>query len=295
MENNERDDGGGGDELPPSGLLVCPPSPMSASSLLCDAHRRSAGVADGGRGQGLGSLTMVEDTVDLERHSILELTDADSPLADEGVSVAERGCVGKPVCGTPELAAGCMERDDAMAGELHGVGDFARLVSSLTGMAFSSLSSVLSAGCFGVDGLVREEGWAPPGAKKALRLQPTNGLRQLPRPPEEPLPMSVVEVVAGGGLPSGGGGMVPLGRVGGDGGQSSRSYAHVVSPDRRADVELCYLPPADGGNSITMEEADGDAEWWGSCLVGYFLQGSLPFGYVRSSVTRLWMKSGLAE
>ncbi|GAB2281361.1 hypothetical protein Dimus_015957, partial [Dionaea muscipula] len=105
--------------------------------------------------------------------------------------------------------------------------------------------------------LVREEGRAPPAAKEALKSQPTDKLRQLPWPPEESLPVSVVEAATGGGL---------LGVV-----QSSRSYAYVVHPDRRADVELSYVPPIDGGNSITMKESDEDAERWGYCLVGYFL------------------------
>ncbi|GAB2296305.1 hypothetical protein Dimus_030429 [Dionaea muscipula] len=43
------------------------------------------------------------------------------------------------------------------------------------------------------DGLVREEGRAPPTAHEALRPQPADGLRQLPRPSEEPMPVSVVE------------------------------------------------------------------------------------------------------
>ncbi|GAB2283459.1 hypothetical protein Dimus_017970 [Dionaea muscipula] len=42
--------------------------------------------------------------------------------------------------------------------------------------------------------------------------------------------------------------------------QTSRTYAHVMHSDRRADVELSYFPPADGGNSVTMEESHGDTE-----------------------------------
>ncbi|GAB2296303.1 hypothetical protein Dimus_030427 [Dionaea muscipula] len=38
------------------------------------------------------------------------------------------------------------------------------------------------------EGLVREEGRAPPTAHEALRPQPADGLRQLPRPSEEPMP-----------------------------------------------------------------------------------------------------------
>ncbi|GAB2296304.1 hypothetical protein Dimus_030428 [Dionaea muscipula] len=86
-----------------------------------------------------------------------------------------------------------------------------------------------------VEGMVREEGRAPPAAKEALRPQPADGLRQLPRHPVGPPPVSVVEAVVGGGLMPGDGGS-----------QSSRSFAHVVRPDRRADVELSFCPPADG-------------------------------------------------
>ncbi|GAB2296349.1 hypothetical protein Dimus_030472 [Dionaea muscipula] len=49
--------------------------------------------------------------------------------------------------------------------------------------------------CDGVGGLVREEGRAPPKAQEALRPQSADGLRQLPRPSEEPMPVSVVEAV----------------------------------------------------------------------------------------------------
>ncbi|GAB2275962.1 hypothetical protein Dimus_010707 [Dionaea muscipula] len=155
-----------------------------------------------------------------------------------------------------------------------------------------------------VGGMVTEDRRVPPAAKEALRSQPTDGLRQFPRPPVGSLLVRVVEAVVGGRLPPCGGGMMPLSRKGGDGGgvqsvgggiRSSRSFAHVFRPDRRADVELSYCPSADGGNSITMAESDEDAEGWGYCLVGYFLQGSVPFGYVRSTVSRLWMKSGLTE
>ncbi|GAB2270701.1 hypothetical protein Dimus_005572 [Dionaea muscipula] len=113
-----------GDE-PPSGLQVCPPSPLLASFILCDVPRRSAGAVDGGIGQGLGSLNMVESIVDMEEHSITDFIDADCPLGVEDVSESERECVGKPVCGTPELATSRMESDDAMTRELRVVGDFA--------------------------------------------------------------------------------------------------------------------------------------------------------------------------
>ncbi|GAB2268465.1 hypothetical protein Dimus_038720 [Dionaea muscipula] len=118
-------------------------------------------------------------------------------------------------------------------------------------------------------GMVSEEVAVSPEAGAAMRPQPTDGLRQPPLSPVEPALM--------------------------DGHEPSRTYAHVVLPDRRADVELCYCPPDDGGNFITMAESDGDAERWGSSLVGYFLQGSLPFGYVRSSVSGLWRKAGLTD
>ncbi|GAB2270694.1 hypothetical protein Dimus_005565, partial [Dionaea muscipula] len=125
-------------------------------------------------------------------------------------------------------------------------------------------------------GLVSEECRVLPVARGALRPQPTDGLR-LPLSS----PMDPVSVMAGG--------------VGQDGRSGGRSYAHVVQVDRRADVELSYLPPVGGGNTITMEESDGNKIQWGSCLVGHFLQCTLPFGFVRLSVTRLWSKLGLTE
>ncbi|GAB2266113.1 hypothetical protein Dimus_001136 [Dionaea muscipula] len=126
-------------------------------------------------------------------------------------------------------------------------------------------------------GMVSEEGLVSLAAREALRLSPTDGWRQPPLSPVEPAMVTMR------------GGLMP------GGGQASRSYAHVVHADRRADVELSFIPPADGENSIMMEESDGDAERWGACLVGYFLQSSLPFGYVRSSVSRQWTKLGLTE
>ncbi|GAB2299479.1 hypothetical protein Dimus_033546 [Dionaea muscipula] len=136
------------------------------------------------------------------------------------------------------------------------------------------------------DGLVREEVRVSSMAREALRPQPTDGLWRPPSSPMEPVSEWEKKVVPGG---------VSVAQVVHRGVQSSRTYAYVVHADRRADVELSFIPPVDGGNSITMEESDGDAEWWGSCLVGYFLQGSLPFGYVRSTVSRLWTKLGLIE
>ncbi|GAB2302468.1 hypothetical protein Dimus_036478 [Dionaea muscipula] len=125
-------------------------------------------------------------------------------------------------------------------------------------------------------GLVSEEARVSPVAREAMRSQPTDGLRQ---PPSSPVvPVSGAER-----------------GVGKDGTYACRSFAHVVQADRRADVQLSYLPPPDGGNSIIMEEADGDKQHWGSCLVGHFLQGTLPFCFVKSSVTRQWSKFGLTE
>ncbi|GAB2283822.1 hypothetical protein Dimus_018309 [Dionaea muscipula] len=88
-------------------------------------------------------------------------------------------------------------------------------------------------------GTVSEEGRVLPVTRGALRPQPADGLRQPLSSPVEP-----VSVVEGG--------------VGQDGHSGGRSYAHVVQVDRRADVELSYLPPVGGGNTITMEESDGD-------------------------------------
>ncbi|GAB2302322.1 hypothetical protein Dimus_036336, partial [Dionaea muscipula] len=88
-------------------------------------------------------------------------------------------------------------------------------------------------------GLVSEEVRVLPMAREALRPQPTDGLRQPPSSSMKP----VIGVEGG---------------VGQDDRCGGRSYAHVVQVDRRADVELSYLPPGDGGNTITMEETDGD-------------------------------------
>ncbi|GAB2268458.1 hypothetical protein Dimus_003416 [Dionaea muscipula] len=149
-------------------------------------------------------------------------------------------------------------------------------------------------------GTVSEEGLAFVAAREALRPSPIDGRRQPPLSPVEPtlvIGRGGLVPGVGGGLPPGGSGLDNADREGGDGGggQFGRTYVHVVLSDRWADVELSCCPPADGGNFITMAESDGDAERWGSFLVGYFLQGSLPFGYVRSTLSRLWMKSGLNE
>ncbi|GAB2270706.1 hypothetical protein Dimus_005577 [Dionaea muscipula] len=109
-------------------------------------------------------------------------------------------------------------------------------------------------------GMVSEEGLVLPVARGALRPQPADGLRQPVSSPVEP-----VSVVEGG--------------VGQDGCSGGRSYAHVVQVDRRADVKLSYLPPFGGGNTITMEESDGDNLQWGSCLVGHFHSGYFAFWF----------------
>ncbi|GAB2280925.1 hypothetical protein Dimus_015541 [Dionaea muscipula] len=99
----------------------------------------------------------------------------------------------------------------------------------------------LSCGIVGMGdgGLVREEARVSPVVREALRSRPCDGLRQ---PPSSP-----VVLVSG-----------AEGGVGKGGSHGCRSYAHIVQVDRRADVELSYIPPADGGNTIFMEESDGD-------------------------------------
>ncbi|GAB2302669.1 hypothetical protein Dimus_039385 [Dionaea muscipula] len=44
-----------------------------------------------------------------------------------------------------------------------------------------------------------------------------------------------------------------------------------------------------------MDDSDGQEDEWRACLIGYFLQGSMPFGFVRSSVSRQWTSLGLTE
>ncbi|GAB2297436.1 hypothetical protein Dimus_031540, partial [Dionaea muscipula] len=97
-------------------------------------------------------------------------------------------------------------------------------------------------------GSVSEEVRAASAVREALRSQPTDGLRQSPS--ASAVPVSGISPV------------LPVSDVIGVGGQDDsrgcRSYAHVVQVDRRADVELSYFPPVDGGNTIFMEESDGD-------------------------------------
>ncbi|GAB2278822.1 hypothetical protein Dimus_013496 [Dionaea muscipula] len=124
-----------------------------------------------------------------------------------------------------------------------------------TDLVCSSLPSLyVSADDVIADGFVREEVRALSTAREALSPQPTDGLWQ---PHSSPM-MHVsereeMEKVVYGGV------------------QEIHTYAHVVHADRRVDVELSFIPPVDSGNSISMEESDGDAERWGSCLVGNFL------------------------
>ncbi|GAB2275971.1 hypothetical protein Dimus_039162 [Dionaea muscipula] len=152
---------------------------------------------------------------------------------------------------------------------------------------FSSMNSLLISTVDTIaDGFVREEVWVSLTTREALRPQPTDGLWQSPSSSVEP----VLERLE---KEKGIHGDAPAAQEVHRGVQAGRSFAHAVHADRRADVELSFIPPVDGGNNISMEESDEDAERWGSCLVGYFLQGSLPFGYVRSTVSRLWTKLGL--
>ncbi|GAB2294999.1 hypothetical protein Dimus_029187 [Dionaea muscipula] len=87
-------------------------------------------------------------------------------------------------------------------------------------------------------GMVSEEARAPPVVREAMRPQPTDGLRQSPLPPV--LPVS--------------------GADGGLGKAVPRSFATIVNPDRRADVELAFDPPLDGGNVVVMEDSDGQED-----------------------------------
>ncbi|GAB2288109.1 hypothetical protein Dimus_022453, partial [Dionaea muscipula] len=103
------------------------------------------------------------------------------------------------------------------------------------------------------DGFVREEVRVSPKAREALRPQPTDGLWQPPLSPVKPVSERVEKEKGF----HGGASVVP--EVHG-GVQATRSFAHVVYVDRRADVELSFIPLVDGGNSITMEESDRDAE-----------------------------------
>ncbi|GAB2278854.1 hypothetical protein Dimus_013528 [Dionaea muscipula] len=116
-------------------------------------------------------------------------------------------------------------------------------------------------------GLVSEEVLVTPVASAALRPQPADGPRQ---PPLSPVELVVVDrsgpgVSSAVGLPGGG---VDTPGV--------RSFATVVNPDRRANVELSFDPPADGGNVVVMTDTDGQEDECRACLIGYFLQGYTP-------------------
>ncbi|GAB2302776.1 hypothetical protein Dimus_036770, partial [Dionaea muscipula] len=96
------------------------------------------------------------------------------------------------------------------------LGDGEAVAAKSIPVSVSFLHSALCGDCNIVAGrVVSEEGRAPPVSQEALRPQPANGLRQSPRLPGEPLPVSVVEASIGGGLPAGGGGLLPDARVGG--------------------------------------------------------------------------------
>ncbi|GAB2268471.1 hypothetical protein Dimus_003428 [Dionaea muscipula] len=56
--------------------------------------------------------------------------------------------------------------------------------SGLVGSSFPSPSGAVDYFFDGGEGIVREEGWAPPATKEALRPLPADGLWQLRRPPE---------------------------------------------------------------------------------------------------------------
>ncbi|GAB2281334.1 hypothetical protein Dimus_015930, partial [Dionaea muscipula] len=75
------------------------------------------------------------------------------------------------------------------------------LVTSIFPSPIGDIASLADGGSVREDGegMVREEGRAPPAAKEALGPQPVDGLWLLPRPPEVPLPVSAVEAIAGGG------------------------------------------------------------------------------------------------
>ncbi|GAB2275918.1 hypothetical protein Dimus_010664 [Dionaea muscipula] len=171
-------------------------------------HEDSTTISDLGLTDGLGSTENLAPTEvrlppvagwssdDVEVRSVRRSTDppmgSSHPLLTSPDPVASSGKEDSPL--TEEVEARWDEEVDLSPGQIKG-----GLVRD------------------GEGGLVREEGRAPPAAKEALRPQPTDGLRQLPRPPEESIPESVTEATAGGGL---------LGGV-----QSTRTYAHVVHPD----------------------------------------------------------------
>ncbi|GAB2302283.1 hypothetical protein Dimus_036298, partial [Dionaea muscipula] len=87
-------------------------------------------------------------------------------------------------------------------------------------------------------GCVREEVRVPQMAGEALRSQPTDGLWQ--PPPTSVGPVSERVEKEKGIL-----GDACDAQEGHGGVQSCRSYAHVVRAERRADVELSFIPPVD--------------------------------------------------
>ncbi|GAB2299428.1 hypothetical protein Dimus_033496 [Dionaea muscipula] len=77
-------------------------------------------------------------------------------------------------------------------------------------------------------------------------------------------------------------------RVAGNAGMA-RTYASVIS-DMRYDVNLVYAPLlcVDGIAKVVLNDSDCVEDVWNGSLVGYFLQGTLPFGTVRAIVMGLW-------
>ncbi|GAB2294967.1 hypothetical protein Dimus_029157 [Dionaea muscipula] len=228
-----------------------------------------------------------------------------SPLAVSvlgGVQVLEAGGGQRPglvesdvgftsSCST-DVAASDVQKLDAsvslavrlLAGEQaleEGVGGATMKLPSLTVSSYLLPLSVSACDSVGV-GTVREEGRVSPTVREALRPQPTDGLSM--KPPSLSM-KPVLERAMGETVVHGCGDAIP----------GIRSFATVVSPDRRADVEMSFYPPVDGGNVVVMEDTDGQEDEWRACLIGYFLQRSMPFGFVRSSVSKLWTSLGLAE
>ncbi|GAB2275920.1 hypothetical protein Dimus_010666 [Dionaea muscipula] len=109
-------------------------------------------------------------------------------------------------------------------------------------------------------GCVREEVRVPQMAGEALRPQPTDGLWQPPSTSVEPVSERVEKE-------KGILGDAYVAQEGRGGVQACRTYVHVVHANRKADVELSFIPPVDGSNSITMEESDRDAERCALCRV----------------------------
>ncbi|GAB2296344.1 hypothetical protein Dimus_030467 [Dionaea muscipula] len=91
-------------------------------------------------------------------------------------------------------------------------------------------------------GCVREEVRVPQMSEEALRPQPTDGLWQPPSTSVGPVSERVEKE-------KGILGDACVAQEGRGGVQASRTYAHGVHADRRADLELSFIPPVDGGPS----------------------------------------------